>query len=260
MAKRINGRIVEENAAPIVPLVQAGAIPVPLPPLSDLHADGMPGGSLHAPASEDAAGFMTAGHVKKLSQLLEEVGRLQVAIGNLTEDLAVMNEMADLLSDAAEEPDPKLAQAIDAATAAVSSAADLAGRVEQLELRPEVDPDQLAPRHHEHPPQPLPNHEHPEAARRHAELTEQLELQRAELEERRAESEAQRAEVDGLKEQLAFVRDMAERLNQSKALTPEHGYQGGGRTHAPVNDRLAGFATPEMVRRLDVLWGEREKG
>lgn len=257
MARRINGRVVEENNAPLIPLVKAGGQAVPLPPLTDLHADGMPGGSLHAPATEREAGFMTTGQVRQLGQVLDGVEKLTSSVEKMAEDLAVVSELADLLSKNMDQPDPRLEKVAEASTAALSAAADLAGRVEALELRPELDPGSFATRHHEHPPRPLPTHEHPEAARRHDELVGQLELQRAELDERRAESEAQRAEIEELRTQLNFVRDLAERLNQSKALVPPHGYQGGGRMHEAVNDRLAGFATPEMARRLDVLWRER---
>jgi hypothetical protein len=245
--KRINGVSPSEirGAVPMVKIGEKGKA-VPLPPLDQLHGLDMPGGVLHRTATVHDAGFMSAEQVKLLLQLASE--------------LASRPKMEPSEFAKADHEHPKVvpehrhSDIVEQLAKLMVFAQDLHGRVEVVANRPIVDPSAFARIGHDHPPKPLQKHEHPELK----DLVLKLEAEVRSEREARLEAEAMVAQLEKsiakLSKDIDFVRDLAERAAEAKNRTSEHGHQGGGRHHEAVNDRLAGFMTPEHLRKLEMLW------
>lgn len=217
-----------------------------MPPLPELHADGLPGGSLHRTATNKDHGFMSRDHVSRLEKLEVEVDRRPV-----------MDPEAYALKDH-DHPGPPNAHEHPELRAGIEDLKGTVGpivrRLEAVESRPRIDPGSFAPKDHEHPPPKLQPHDHPNLM----EKIEQLESDKfgrvlnmiSSLVE---EIKALQKENDGLRDEIAFTRELAEKAIEAKQKPREHGSMGGGRLHDTVNDRLAGFMSPQHLRWLETL-------
>lgn len=127
-------------------------------------------------------------------------------------------------------------------------------RMHRVENRPILDPNAYAKKGHSHPPTPLQAHTHPEIAEVRA-VAESVESEvESKLSDILRRLEACEVENKKLRSELNFTRDLLDRTIAAKERFQDHGHQGGGRLHSQVNDRLAGFATPEMFRKIETLW------
>lgn len=257
MPARQNGRNLKEHP-PVVPLVEAGGVPVPLPPLSDLHADGLPGGSLHATVSDSSAGFMTPDQAKRLAALDQQMAHATGAIDTILRDLGAIGEGLANMTSVLSRPNPDLVRLKESIESTIPVLGTIESRLKTLENRPVIDAEVFAKKEHSHPPHPLPAHTH----RDHEEQIKKL---MGVLDDHLKLFEAQKKVIEILEgklrenaEAVKFARDLAEKAIESKTKTQEHGRMGGGRLHEAVTDRLAGFMTPELLRRVNILWESRE--
>jgi len=250
MSKRLNGRKIVDEVPPIVPLVEAGGRPVPLPPLDQLHADGMPGGSLHRSASDKDAGFMTPEHVNRLERVEKELEKRPPFKEG---DFAPFDhEHPPVLP---EHGHPVLSDHIGGVKKELDSLQSL---VRALESRTAFDPSQWAKKDHSHAPSPLPPHEHPQYEELVGASNDRIDELRVEQQRTVEEVQELSGKIETLIRELEFVRNLAEKAIESKTRRQEHGHLGGGALHELANDRLAGFLSVENLRRLELLWNERE--
>jgi hypothetical protein len=124
-----------------------------------------------------------------------------------------------------------------------------------FDARPVVDTEAFALKGHEHPPHPMPKHEHPHEhapvgptpgfmTPSHVKMLDKCNLELQEAFQK----------LKQLQDGYSHVRKI---LDDHPAPAParlDHGHLPGGRLHAAVSDRQAGFMTPEQMRKLDKLW------
>jgi hypothetical protein len=225
--------------------VEAGGKPVPLPPLPELHADDLPGGSLHRKATDKDHGFMSRDHVRRLDLVEVEIERRPV-----------FDPEAYALKDH-EHPGPPNAHGHPELRSGIEDLKGTVGpiirRLEAVESRPRIDPSSFAKKEHDHPPPKLQPHDHPslvamiedsvKASERLVELISGLQQELGDL----------KKENGDLREEIVFTRELAEKAIEAKQKPREHGSMGGGRLHDTVNDRLAGFMSPQHLRWLETL-------
>lgn len=256
MPARQNGR--DPNTHRVVPLVEAGGEAVPLPPLTDLHADGMPGGSLHAEVSKSSNGFMTPSHVAKLEDTAQRAHENSAILREVGLAVQALDGKVGALSKAVDKPDPDIAQIKSKVTDLQSLANSIDAKIKSLDKRPTFDPSLFAVKEHDHPPHPLPAHKHTDLEKHNEELRKVLDDHLKLIDVQAKAMALLEGKLKQTEEDLKFVRDLAEKAIESKSKTQEHGRMGGGRLHDSVSDRLAGFMTPELLRRLNILWDSRQ--
>lgn len=228
------------NRQPLVSI--DGGEPVPLPPISELHGVDMPGGNLHRAVSESEAGFMTPAHVERIDALEKYVNSIPPALD--PDAFAPREHGHDFPPPFNPQPlierDQELNDSIVTLNERLSRA---------LDNLPDINPDSFARADHVHPVGEVPKHTHPDILEV---VTSESSARKEDVSELNGAIEGILLNVEKLEKRLdALVGEIKEAL---AGVGKAHGHQDGGRMHAPVTDKLAGFMTPahlQLLNRLD---------
>ena len=252
MPARLDGRHPNTLRPALGVLADEDGKPIPLPPLSELHADGLPGGSLHREVTEDEAGFMAPRHLQALEDAVSRpvldpgayspVNHRHVSLETATAALGSLQERLVAVS----EQLASLAEQTKGHSLTINSIAN----------RAVFNPDAFAAVSHDHPPHPLPAHGHPEISIEVEAAKEEVETTRGAIAALTRPLTELGTLVAKLQKDLEFTRDLAEKAIEQPP-REQHGHLKGGRLHEACSERLAGFMTPQMLRMLQILWDER---
>ena len=247
MVKRINGVSQQGQPAPI-PVIKEGKV-VPLPPLAELHAVDLPGGNLHRGATLSEAGFMSAEQVHDLEDIKV---RPQLDPGDFAK--ADHQHLDRSIESIPEHVHGELQTRLNDLTAEIRKGMD---SLQALATRNAFDPAKWAPEGHAHPQVPPLPHGHSDLDVAISSVRTSVEALRLVRTTKDEVVEAFGRRLDKLEDDLKFVRELLERSGDKITARQEHGNQAGGRLHAVVTERRAGFMSVEMLRKLDSLWEDR---
>lgn len=244
MTVRMNGTPLKPFA-PIMVKEGEDGVAIPLPPPAELHGTRLPGGDLHAQATEHTAGFMGAEHLRRLISL-------ENAIAELRDELAPKDHT---------HPKPPLEphshkELSDRLDALEGSFRALNRHLtDELDRRPMIDTSRFALADHVHKPQPIPRHEHPhehDLVGTEPGLMSPSHLKA--LQDLQALVKEQAQTIERLSQGQRHIRTLLDDQPEKPMPKYEHGRLPGGGLHACVSERQAGFVSPQLYGRIQKMW------